>query len=67
MIPALTATEEAAEMNPTEQIREVLRELADVALKLPPLTCDEADRTTRILERCSEELREVADELRARS
>ena len=54
-------------MNPTEQIREVLRELADVALKLPPLTRDEADRTTRILERCSEELREVADELRARS
>ncbi len=54
-------------MNVTEQIREVQRELSAVMLVLPPLTRAERDRTTRILDRCCEELAEVAGELRGQS
>jgi hypothetical protein len=54
-------------VNPTEVLRETITELSDLLLKLPPLTHDEADRTCRILDRLSEELAEVAGELRVRS
>jgi hypothetical protein len=55
------------EPNATETLREVVRELCDLMTVLPPLTSDEADRTCRILDRLSEELAEVAGDLRARS
>jgi hypothetical protein len=54
-------------VNPSEPLREIMRELSAVMLALPPLTHDETDRTCRILDRLSEELAEVSGELRTPS
>jgi hypothetical protein len=51
-------------MNATETIREVQRELGAVLLDLAAPTPASRERSARVLGRCSEELAEVAEQIR---